>query len=119
MKEASKKARQFYEIFCKGKIDITDSKTAEMIKLSENTYRDVNIAYANELSMLCFELGINEKEVIKLTLRPLILTEILEGTLLFLLQKLMSDVSFLIKLSLFFLIYSSELVFIIFGSSLI
>ena len=53
--------------FLKGKINITDSKTAEMAKLTENAYRDVNIAFANELSMICDKHDINVWELIKLS----------------------------------------------------
>ena len=42
----------FYSKFCSGELIVTDSKTAEMVKLSENSFRDVNIAFANELSII-------------------------------------------------------------------
>ena len=54
-----------YEIFVEGEIFTTDSKTAEMTKLMENTFRDVNIALANELAILSENMGINAWEVIK------------------------------------------------------
>ena len=57
--------RQLYASFVKGKIVLTDATTAEMAKLSENTFRDVNIAFANELSKICYRLGIDVWEVIK------------------------------------------------------
>jgi len=57
-------ARQLYASFVKGKILLTDATTAEMTKLTENTYRDVNVAFANELSRICHKLGINVWEVI-------------------------------------------------------
>ena len=60
-------ASEIYKIFLKGKINITDSKTAEMAKLTENAYRDVNIAFANELSMICDKHDINVWELIKLS----------------------------------------------------
>ena len=63
--QASEKARNFYQTFCKGRLDTTSTKVAEMVKLSENTFRDINIAYANELSIICDKLNINELEVIK------------------------------------------------------
>ncbi len=63
--EASKKARFFYSSFCKGKLDITSTKVAELVKLSENTFRDINIAFANELSIICEDLKIDALEVIK------------------------------------------------------
>jgi len=54
----------FYSKFIKGKIHVTNAKTAEMSKLAENSFRDVNIAFANELSMICNEEGIDINEVI-------------------------------------------------------
>ncbi|MFY7900749.1 MAG: UDP-N-acetyl-D-mannosamine dehydrogenase [Chitinophagaceae bacterium] len=56
----------FYKTFVKGEVLATNAKTAEMCKLTENSYRDVNIAFANELSMICDEAGINVWELIKL-----------------------------------------------------
>ena len=56
----------FYEHFVTGDLLPTDAKTAEMCKLTENSFRDVNIAFANELSMICSEEGINVWELIKL-----------------------------------------------------
>lgn len=64
-REASEKAKNFYSTFCKGRLDTTSTKVAEMVKLSENTFRDINIAYANELSIVCNKLNIDELEVIK------------------------------------------------------
>ncbi len=64
--DCSRKVLQIYESFVKGKIMLTDSTTAEMTKLVENTFRDVNIAFANELAMICNRLDINVLEVIKL-----------------------------------------------------
>src|SRR6056300_231078 len=64
---SSNYASKIYKIFVKGNIHITDSKTAAMSKLAENTYRDINIAYANELSMIAKKNGINVWELIKLT----------------------------------------------------
>ena len=60
-------AEIFYRSFVKGKIYKTDSKTAEMCKLTENSFRDVNIAFANELSMICAKEEINTLELINLT----------------------------------------------------
>lgn len=60
------KAKQFYETFVSGEILITNSRTAEMAKLVENAFRDVNIAFANELSMICDALEINVWELIEL-----------------------------------------------------
>jgi UDP-N-acetyl-D-mannosaminuronic acid dehydrogenase len=65
-KESSEKAAQFYREFIEGNIYLTDSATAEMVKLMENTYRDVNIALANELAKISEKIGINAWEVVKL-----------------------------------------------------
>ena len=65
-KESAKKAKEFYQIFVKGNIYETNSKTAEMCKLVENAYRDVNIAFANELSLICDKAGIDVWELIEL-----------------------------------------------------
>jgi len=62
----SEHAVRLYQIFCKGDLLITNSRTAELCKLTENSFRDVNIAFANELSAVCDELGINVWELIKL-----------------------------------------------------
>ncbi|OIK13511.1 nucleotide sugar dehydrogenase [Bacillus sp. MUM 13] len=55
-----------YETFVKGEIIRTDAKTAEMSKLMENTFRDVNIALSNELAKVCFDLDINVLDVISM-----------------------------------------------------
>ncbi|WP_352420556.1 nucleotide sugar dehydrogenase [Proteiniborus sp.] len=60
-----KKALQIYSSFVKGEIVTTDTDTAEMTKLVENVYRDVNIALANELAKICNKLGIDVLQVIK------------------------------------------------------
>jgi len=60
------KAVWFYKHFVKGELHRTNSKTAEMCKLVENSSRDVQIAFANELSMICDEAGINVWELIRL-----------------------------------------------------
>jgi len=57
--DAARKAMTLYQSFCNGNIFLTDSKTAEMAKLVENSFRDVNIAFANELSVICDKLDIN------------------------------------------------------------
>lgn len=57
-------ALDVYKIFVKGSLTITDSSTAEMAKLTENASRDVGIAFANELSVICDKLGINVWELI-------------------------------------------------------
>ena len=64
--QCSKKAKSIYELFVKGDCKITDSRTAELCKLAENSYRDVNIAFANELSMICEKLEINPWNLIEL-----------------------------------------------------
>ena len=64
--ESTKKATKFYSLFVKGEIHETDANTAEMCKVVENAYRDVNIAFANELSLICERAGINVWELIKL-----------------------------------------------------
>ncbi|MDD3001879.1 MAG: UDP-N-acetyl-D-mannosamine dehydrogenase [Candidatus Riflebacteria bacterium] len=64
--DSAKVAAAFYKMFVKGELHITDSKTAEMCKLTENSSRDVQIAFANELSMICDKAGINVWELIKL-----------------------------------------------------
>ena len=65
-KEASKKALNIYKLFCKGEHLLTDSKTAELVKLTENAYRDVNIAFANEISLVCEDFNINPYSLIDL-----------------------------------------------------
>lgn len=58
-----------YKVFVKGDCIETNARTAEMCKLTENSFRDVNIAFANELSIICDELDINVWELIKLANR--------------------------------------------------
>ncbi|PKM57897.1 MAG: UDP-N-acetyl-D-mannosamine dehydrogenase [Firmicutes bacterium HGW-Firmicutes-3] len=60
---SSQKVKKLYESFVKGEIFLTDPTTAEMCKLMENTFRDVNIALANELALICEDLGINAWDV--------------------------------------------------------
>ncbi|CAK8717353.1 UDP-N-acetyl-D-mannosamine dehydrogenase [Candidatus Electrothrix gigas] len=62
-------AMQLYKTFVKGECLITDARTAELSKLTENAYRDVNIAFANELSLICEELHVNVWELIELANR--------------------------------------------------
>ena len=57
-------ACKLYRTIVKGECRVTNARTAEMVKLSENSFRDVNIAFANELSVICDRLGINVWEVI-------------------------------------------------------
>ncbi|MDR2562434.1 MAG: UDP-N-acetyl-D-mannosamine dehydrogenase [Prevotellaceae bacterium] len=64
--ESTDKACEFYSMFVKGKLHKTDARTAEMCKLTENSSRDVQIAFANELSMICDENGIDVAELINL-----------------------------------------------------
>lgn len=59
-------AARFYEGFVKGEVHRTRAETAELVKLSENAYRDVNIAYANELANVCGPLSLDVWEVIEL-----------------------------------------------------
>lgn len=66
---ASEAARDLYRTFCVGEMFITDARTAEMCKLTENASRDVGIAFANELSLICDKLGIDVWELIKLANR--------------------------------------------------
>lgn len=60
------KAKEFYAQFVKGQLHATNSRTAEMCKLTENASRDVQIAFANELSLICDKAGINVWELIEL-----------------------------------------------------
>ena len=64
--EAAQLARKLYAVFCQGELLLTDATTAEMSKLVENSFRDVNIAFANELSLICERLGIDVWELIDL-----------------------------------------------------
>jgi UDP-N-acetyl-D-mannosaminuronic acid dehydrogenase len=64
--ESSDKAAAFYSLFVKGKLHKTNARTAEMCKLIENSSRDVQIAFANELSMICDKAGINVWTLIEL-----------------------------------------------------
>ena len=65
--KCAEKARELYQLFVKGDCIITsNSETAEMTKLTENAFRDVNIAFANELSLICDKLNINTSELIRL-----------------------------------------------------
>lgn len=67
--ESAEKAAEVYRIFVKGELVITNARTAEMTKLTENAFRDVNIAFANELSLISDRLGINVWELIALANR--------------------------------------------------
>ena len=67
--EATAKSVEFYNTFVEGEVLSTDAKTAEMAKLTENSFRDTNIAFANELSILCDKFEIDVWELIKLANR--------------------------------------------------
>ena len=68
-RESSEKAVELYKIFVMGECIITNARTAEMAKLTENASRDVSIAFANELSVICDGLDINVRELIELANR--------------------------------------------------
>lgn len=68
-KESTERTVEFYKCFVEGDLLKTDARTAELSKLTENAFRDVNIAFANELSMICDKLDINVWELIKLANR--------------------------------------------------
>jgi UDP-N-acetyl-D-mannosaminuronic acid dehydrogenase len=59
----ARRAAGLYRTFCHGELIITDAASAEMAKLAENAYRDVNIAFANELSLICQRLGLDVWEI--------------------------------------------------------
>ena len=63
------RARKLYKLVVEGDCIETDCRTAEMAKLTENSFRDVNIAFANELSLICDSLGMNVWELIRLSNR--------------------------------------------------
>lgn len=67
--KCSEKAAALYKTFVEGECVITNARTAEMCKLTENSFRDVNIAFANELSIICDKLDINVWELIRLANR--------------------------------------------------
>jgi UDP-N-acetyl-D-mannosaminuronic acid dehydrogenase len=67
--KCSEAAAQLYKTFVQGECVVTTARTAEMCKLTENSFRDVNIAFANELSIICDKLGVNVWELIKLANR--------------------------------------------------
>jgi len=64
--ECGRRAAFLYELFVEGEISLTDAASAEMAKLVENTFRDVNIAFANELAEVCDHLGLDVWQVIEL-----------------------------------------------------
>ncbi len=64
---SSLKIKEIYNKLCESEVFVTDSETAELVKLAENAYRDLNIAFANELSIISSKLGIDVNEVISFT----------------------------------------------------
>lgn len=64
--EIGEKIKKLYASFCQGEIVVTDIKTAEMTKVVENTFRAVNIAFANELAKICHHDGMNVYEIIRI-----------------------------------------------------
>lgn len=66
---AAERARDLYATFCSGEIACTGAATAELTKLAENSFRDVNIAFANELSVVAHALGVDVRELIDLANR--------------------------------------------------
>lgn len=64
--EIAGKIKEIYSTFCQGEITLTDIRTAEMTKVVENTYRDINIAYANELVKICRAGNLNVYEIIRI-----------------------------------------------------
>jgi nucleotide sugar dehydrogenase len=65
-KEVGEKIKQLYSSFCQGDIVVTDIRTAEMTKVVENTFRDINIAFANELTKICRSGNMDVYEIIKI-----------------------------------------------------
>jgi len=65
-KNAGEKVKELYSSFCQGEIVVTDIKTAEMTKVVENTFRAVNIAFANELAKICHHDGMDVYEIIRI-----------------------------------------------------
>ncbi|OAT27229.1 UDP-N-acetyl-D-mannosamine dehydrogenase [Proteus myxofaciens] len=68
-RKSSDRASELYKIFLEGECVVTNARTAEMCKLTENSFRDVNIAFANELSLICADQDINVWELISLANR--------------------------------------------------
>lgn len=60
------RVRDLYASFCQGEIAVTDIRTAEMTKVVENTFRDINIAFANELAKICRQDGMDVREIIRI-----------------------------------------------------
>lgn len=64
--EIGEKVKKIYQSFCQGEIVVTDIRTAEMTKVVENTFRDINIAFANELMKICRSGGMDVYEIIRI-----------------------------------------------------
>ncbi len=64
--EVGEKIKKIYASFCQGEITVTDIRTAEMTKVVENTFRDINIAFANELAKICREGNMDVYEIIRI-----------------------------------------------------
>ena len=67
--ECAERAADVYRIFCQGEIAVTDADSAELAKLAENAFRDVNIAFANEMAIVCDHLKLDVREVIQMANR--------------------------------------------------
>ena len=67
--QCGNEAESLYRLFVKGNCHVTNARTAELVKLTENAYRDTNIAFANEISLVCDKLDIDVWELIKLANR--------------------------------------------------
>lgn len=65
-REIGEKVKELYSSFCQGEIVVTDIRTAEMTKVVENTFRDINIAYANELAKICRSDNMDVYEIIRI-----------------------------------------------------
>ncbi len=66
--ETGETLKTIYRSFCTGEMVVTSIKTAEMTKVVENTYRDINIAFANELARLCYRGGMDVNEIIRVAI---------------------------------------------------
>lgn len=64
--EIGERIKKLYASFCQGEITVTDIRTAEMTKVVENTFRDINIAFANELQKICRSNGMDVHEIIRI-----------------------------------------------------
>ena len=67
--ECAERAADVYRTFCQGEIALTDADSAELAKLAENAFRDVNIAFANEIALVCDQLKVDVLEVIRMANR--------------------------------------------------